>query len=254
MAKGSVTIRRTFDAGETVRLFDRTGDFFDAERVGNYNEVKAAKVDKDSTVAFSGLDVGRPYWAVQTSGRTVHVGVTGKEERVVRKPSPPVTPGSFDPQTLSQVPRHKISTGAHDTRSRVVRDPRGHALPADPFAHASRGLPVKDEKVTGGDEPDPEHVRQEDVPKNQPQMSSTVTGTAEPVRDEPVKQEDSKGPQASDTELGLAAPVDAEGPPKLEDADGPQRVTGDTGVAYGKDELAGAESKKEKRAPKRTKK
>lgn len=239
------TLRGRFPAGTSVTLVERTGDFPPEGPVKG----KRFKVDENSEVTVRGLEVGKRYWVVgEVDGVQRSAGIQGKlppaqqawvqqvppaQQALLAAVAPRPKPGQADSQTLAPGTALQVVTGARSTVSA-----RGHHLrPGEsPPVAANAGQPTK-----GGppDEGHP-HVRNEDVPKDQPQMSSTFTGQATPVDpSEPVpkprQDQIKKGtPQRSSTELGEATPVEpdeVQPNARQEDAKGKQRSDTETGAA-----------------------
>ena len=209
----------SFNAGDTVELHRRTGDFY-----APGDSAKTAKVDDNSVVSFKGVDVGT-YWAV---GRKENVprSVTAKDlPGVSAAVAPGLVPGRQDgdrqvaeltPSQAVARPSREIHTGARGTRQGEDRV-RGHERPPTDTSvqQTPEGQPDQGDPTTGRKEPEPQpRPRAEDAPKGQQQRSATFTGEATP-KDEPEAQPrptqdtvSKRQTQRSDTEQGEATPKD----------------------------------------------
>lgn len=241
-AKGSVTIRGRFSPGTNVALVGRgSADVYQ----GGGEVVAKAKTNKDGETKFTAAPGA--YFAVATEKTWNHVieehedrvrvvDVTIPTEAEIEAHNvagPEIGPEAPAPASLGTLGGRIIegARGTHDLDpgepTRIV-DPvtgavetfaspvAGVKTPAkqqpkigvpQPRQEDHRGEPLASSTLTGEAVPPMEQpTAQADVPKGTLQASDTEEGFHAPAR-ESVRQEDAKGPQASDTQTGEAFPV-----------------------------------------------
>lgn len=198
--QGQVKLAGRFPPGTKVALVQVRDET--ALRAEGGKTVERKRVKDDGTVTFK-AEVGARYFLTgQVNGRPLEVRVTGRKTEA--------SDGSVPEQAPVQPDRVKLSDGSWADETPEKRD-------------------------TPSSEVGP-YPGQDQVPARTPQRSSTPRGSAHPVeKDEQAPyppQEESKGPQMSDTETGQATPiVDA---PQRQDqvpASVPQRSATPLGVA-----------------------
>jgi hypothetical protein len=236
-----VKLAQHFEVGAKVGVWPRSGDLFPGvDLLGK--PVKTLTMSDGAEV--KGLDEGR-YWAARTDGEQGHVAFTAKDTPAPKQHV--AAPTTADPQRTPLVHGGvEIHVGPRGTKvgGRVIETPIGRGQEAHPSLNqASVGDGVWQRSATplGQATPvDPGELQpkpsQQDVKKGARQRSATELGESTEIADEagPIRQEDYKGPQRSDTETGEATPIGSAeprgtsvNPSSVEQAEGVRPTDGD---------------------------
>lgn len=203
---------RSFSPGERVGLFERRSDFFNPALLGD--PVKTGTVDRGGEVRWDGLPASEAYWVAPVDAAVEDqrgVAVTPKDppaEKPQARPLASAAPG--------RTTDRRIVEGARGTKNsrpeqRPRPFPRQDQVPADAPQRSSTPFGEATPKADVNEfQP---KVPQSEVDEGVPQRSSTVSGEATPVDERgaapAASQEDVRGSvqQMSATAEGEAEPV-----------------------------------------------